>query len=89
MSEKTYPGETGYDPTAGMGYDIQRFEYFVWFKGENVASKEIADAIAKFLQTKDVQPIQAQYGTTYVPEEDIGELPYGEPPQSCKEKCDK
>ena len=77
MNEKTYPDEEGYDPTIGMSEDIQRFEYFLWFKGEHIEPKEIVDCIAGFLKTKDVQPIQAQYGTIMVPEEDVGEGSFG------------
>ena len=76
MNEKTYPDVDGYDPTIGMGEDIQRFEYLLWFKGEYVKPEDIAEAVTKFLQTKDVQQIQAQYGTIVVPTEDIGEHPY-------------
>lgn len=82
MSEKTYPDAEGYDPTVGMGYDIQRFEYMLWFKGEDIAPEDIAEVIAKFLRTRDIQPIQAQYGCVDVPEEDVGEGPYGKPQSS-------
>ena len=78
MNEKTYPDETGYDPTIGMGDDIQRFEYLLWFKGDHIKPSDIAEAVTKFLQSRNAQPIQAQYGTIMVPEEDIGEGPHGQ-----------
>ena len=75
MSEKTYPDSGGYDPTVGMGEDIQKFEYIVWFKGEYVKAHDIAKAISTYLETRDVKPITANYGTYMVPTEDIGHGP--------------
>jgi len=62
--------EEGYDPTVGMGKTIFRFEYTVWFDGEYVKATEIADVIADYLATRDVQPITASYGISEVPPED-------------------
>jgi len=70
MDEKTYPNEEGYDPTVGMGKTVFRFEYTVWFDGEYVKATEIADIIADYLATRDVQPITASYGVSQVPLED-------------------
>ena len=58
-----------------MSNKIQRFEYIVWFKGRYLEPEEIAEHIHKLLETKGVQPVQAQYGTIMVPDEDVGE-PY-------------
>jgi len=53
--------------------EIQRFEYKLWFKGEQLKARDIADCISAYVQAKGGVAIQAQYGIVLVPVEDIGE----------------
>ena len=77
MSEKTYPDKEGYDPTVGMDdEEIQRFEYILWFEGDWIPPRDIADAISDFIISRGGAPLHAGCGTIHVPREDVGEDPH-------------
>jgi len=52
---------------------IQRFEYKLWFEGDRIPPKDIAKSIEGFIQSKNAIPLNASYGTIFVPREDVGQ----------------